>query len=596
MKPIQFNPSFSFHKSPLGALNMKEEATLRLIISKEYHFDWMNLLVTNDQRDILYRLPMEPCEEQVNQLIYVGRLSLSQEGHYWYYYEVHDVYGTHYLIPDGGFDAILSDALSSYWFLGVYDGASIPPKWPLGKIMYQIMVDRFHKGRDIPCKVGSIVHDHWNETPLADKNIGRDFFGGNLDGIIKKLDYLQSLSVGILYLNPIFEAASNHKYDTGDFLKIDSMFGTENDVHRLIEEASVRGISIIWDGVFNHTGDDSLYFNRYHHYPTIGAYESVDSLYYSWYYFSDYPTVYESWWGFQNLPRVRQDHPSYLKFITGPKGVLSQWTTFGFRGIRLDVVDELQTPFVEHIQNTLKSIDSEQFIIGEVWEEASTKCAYGARRSYFNGHELDSVMNYPLRDAILNLLETSDGTQLRNTMRLLISQYPKRVLDRLMNILGTHDTERLYTMVSLMNKDEALPLLKIATLLQYTLPGIPCMYYGDEIGLEGMKDPFCRGTFRWERVGNQINQWYKDLGKLRNNPIFQEGIYREKFFYNGKIGFSRTWMNETILVLINMSEDALAYSMPRDRGTLIEWFTKEKIGEELVLGQYEFAVIKYNNQ
>lgn len=595
MKPIQFNPSYSFHKSPLGALKIKEEANLTLKISREYRFDWINFIITHDDHLLLQRIDVKKVHEDVNFLHYQCGFSISKVGHYWYYFEVHDVYGTHYLIPNLDFDAVLSDEIKSRWFIGIYDAASLPPQWPLGKIIYQIMIDRFFKGRVISLKAGAIVHEDWNETPLSNKKIGRDFFGGNIDGIIQKLDYLKSLSIGALYLNPFFEAASNHKYDTGDFMKVDSMFGTEEELRHLVKEANNRGISIIWDGVFNHTGDDSLYFNRYHHYPTLGAYESKDSPYYSWYYFKDYPTVYESWWGFQNLPRLRQNHPEYRKLITGDAGVLSKWTSFGLKGIRLDVVDELEDEFVEAIQRKLKSMDSEQFIIGEVWEDASTKCAYGKRRSYFNGYELDSVMNYPLRDAIFNLLQTKDTALLRNTMRLLITQYPKRVLDRLMNILGTHDTERLYTMVSMIEEKEALSLLKIASLLQYTLPGIPCVYYGDEIGLEGMKDPFCRATFKWERVENTINKWYQTLGELRHDSIFQEGIYQEEIFSKGALGYSRTWNHETLLVLINMGDAPLEYPVVTSHTSIVEWFTKREIHEKIILSKYEFAVVRYYN-
>jgi glycosidase len=584
MNLIRFNPSFAIHKTPLGANAVGEVVTFKLMVDSHYQFYQVRLLVIDDQNRPINRIVSEPMKT-IGTTTHQFQCALSQGGIYWYYFEVDDVYGTHFITSDEALDALLSDELNLKWHLGIYE-ATPAPKWPIGKIMYQIMVDRFAKGGEVPIKPGCLMHQDWNETPLNDRNIGRDFFGGTLQGIIKKLDYLQSLSVGIIYLNPIFEASSNHKYDTADFMKIDPMFGSEEDLKTLIQEAKKRSIELIIDGVFNHTGADSIYFNRYQNYPTLGAYQSKESPYYHWYRFIHHPNQYHSWWGFKNLPSVDQSNEDYLEFITGDGGVLNHWMRLGLRGIRLDVVDELSNELIHRIRTRLKAIDPESFIIGEVWEDASTKSAYGARRHYFNGHQLDSVMNYPLRTAILHFVKTGDAILLRNTMRLLVAQYPKSVLDRLMNIVGTHDTERLCTALNI-EPQEQFARYQLATLLQYTLPGIPCLYYGDDIGLAGAKDPFCRGTFRWERVGNTYHEWMKQLGTIRKEAVFAEGEYQEVDAPVGVFIFVRKGEDQT-MIIINASHHPYTHSIENG----FELLSNISVTHSITIAPLRGAVIK----
>ena len=277
------------------------------------------------------------------------------------------------------------------------------------------------------------------------KVLNNDFFGGNIRGILEKLDYLQSLHVTVLYLNPIFRSFSNHRYDTGNFMEIDPTFGTEEEFARLVEECRKRGIRIMLDGVFNHTGDDSLYFNKYGRYPGVGAYQSKDSKYYAWYNFIHYPEKYSAWWGIDNLPAVNEECPSYADYITGENGVIRYWLKYSLGGFRLDVADELPDEFIEKIRQAVKAADPEAVVLGEVWEDASNKIAYSKRRKYFWGKELDSVMNYPLKDAIIQFILSGDTSLFRQTVAMLRDNYPKSVLDSLMNILGTHDTARILT-------------------------------------------------------------------------------------------------------------------------------------------------------
>ena len=326
------------------------------------------------------------------------------------------------------------------------------------------------------------------------------------------------------------------------------------------------------DGVFNHTGDDSRYFNRYGRYPEIGAYQSKDSPYADWYSFYEFPEGYESWWGIATLPAVNENSESYQNFILGKNGVLKNWIKHGIMGWRLDVADEIPDFFLSLLRTSVKEENSDAVIIGEVWEDASNKIAYSVRRKYLQGNELDSVMNYPLKDAIINFMQTCNTTMLRETIFRLIDNYPKQTLDSLMNILGTHDTPRILTVlgnqvcetkeqmeVARLNdeaKKSAKAKLKMAALLQFTLPGVPCIYYGDEIGMEGDRDPFCRKCYDWENADEDLHTYYRNLGKIRQNDlkgVFSEGVYREIYADAACLVFERKTNSNYVYIFVNCS-------------------------------------------
>lgn len=457
------------------------------------------------------------------------------------------------------------------------------PNWFKGGILYQIFPDRFCKTgtmSDIDCRVR---RSDWGGMPSyrPDSNgkvLNNDFFGGTLKGIQSKLPYLSSLHVTAIYLNPIFQAASNHRYDTSDYLKIDPYLGTEKDLAELTGEAEKYGIRVILDGVFNHTGDNSVYFNKYGKFSSSGAYQSKDSPYYSWYTFQQYPDKYSCWWGIDILPELNENSESYQNFIFGEDGVLRHWLRHGIRGYRLDVADELPDFFLKKLRRTVKKCNPDAIIIGEVWEDASNKIAYSTRREYLQGEELDSVMNYPLKDSIIHFMKTENARDLAETVRTLQDHYPKETLDCLMNILGTHDTARILTVLGGKNcytKDEmaspemqltesekraAIEKLKTAALLQYTLPGIPCIYYGDENGAEGYIDPFCRKCFDWDHMNGELIAYYRELGKLREEyrELFAKGIFKEIYVRNGCFVFKR--MNEetkqVAYIIVNHSAES----------------------------------------
>ncbi len=452
--------------------------------------------------------------------------------------------------------------------------------WMHGGIMYHIFVDRFKSSGKCKPKKSAVMNGDWyNGIPQFADVPGGDvennmFFGGDLYGIIEKLDYIESLGVTCLYLSPIFDAYSNHKYDTGDYMTVDSMFGGEKALDKLIKEAKKRGIHIIFDGVFNHTGADSIYFNKEGNYNSVGAYQSEKSPYYEWYNFRKFPNDYECWWDVKILPRVDSNNPSYKNFILGDGGVVEKWMKKGIDGFRLDVADELSDDFLRTLNSKVKSINPEGIVYGEVWEDASNKIAYDKRKKYFLGGELDSVMNYPFREAIIDYIKYGNYKRFYSTCKMLSSHYPKHNADLLMNLLGTHDTERILTVLGAssvdgytnaelstkkMTKEEykrAKMLLKLAYAIVATVPGVPCIYYGDEAGVEGYRDPFNRLPFPWGKEDTEILDFYRKIGQIRKNEaVFKDGLFKLITCTAHLIAFARYKDGEFTVTIVNRGEN-----------------------------------------
>lgn len=460
----------------------------------------------------------------------------------------------------------------------VYSDKTNCPLWFPDSIVYQIFVDRFFNGSPddevLNPKRNCLLHSHWSNDPLYIKNeeghvIRWDFFGGNLIGVRKKLDYLKRLGISTIYFNPIFKAVSNHKYDTGDYHQIDEMFGDNKIFAELVKEAEELGISIILDGVFSHTGSDSIYFNRYGNYDSIGAYQSKDSPYYSWYRFDEHPDDYESWWGVSDLPNVNELEKSYQDFIIyNEDSVLNYWMDMGIKGWRLDVVDELPAQFLKNFKSQLRNKDNESILIGEVWEDVSNKCSYDKRREYFLGEELDSATNYPFRKTLIDFITGQiDSECVHKRLMTLAENYPKFNFYSALNLLGTHDVPRILTELGrdIKEKPLAVKRLKLLSLWQMTFPGVPCIYYGDEAGLEGETDPDNRRTYPWGNENQELLNWYHEVIKLRNEyDIFKTGewhsFYLNKDIYgykrsinDNKDVFAQERQNNTAVVLLNRS-------------------------------------------
>ena len=470
--------------------------------------------------------------------------------------------------------------------LTVYDGGEVVPEWFGEGTTYQIFPDRFRRTR-VPDPQGMVggrwVHTAWQEEPefRPDKNgeiRNRDFFGGDLKGVMEKLDYLQGLGVETLYFCPIFEAAENHRYGTADYSNIDPMLGTEEDFTQLCAMAHQRGMRVMLDGVFNHTGYVSRYFNGDGFYPTPGACQSEGSPYRSWFNFIHWPDQYESWWGIYSLPAVNEHDPSYRNFIFGGEdSVVRRWLRAGADGWRLDVADELPDDFVRGIHEAARAEKPDAVIIGEVWEDGSTKVAYGVRRRHIMGRHCDGLMNYPFRNAVLSYLKGGDAADFVNAMETLRENYPRFAYYSAMNSLGTHDTARILTLLGAeegcehqskewrsnyrLGPDQrrrAKELLKLGAALMFAFPGSPTVYYGDEAGMEGFEDPFNRRTFPWGREDSELMGWFSRLGHLRKqSQALRQGDIHYRVGKGPVLAFTRTHGEETILAVFNTgSEEA----------------------------------------
>jgi 4-alpha-glucanotransferase len=535
---------------------------------------------------------------------YVCQITVPQAGCLlWYYFIVKTKEKTYYYGNNtaqlGGWGQQYEQEPPSYQ-ITVYDRDAVTPEWMKHAVVYQIFPDRFNRG-NVPLsqfngKSNALLHGNWHDLPryIKDPAAGDilyfDFFGGTLQGIREKLDYFADMGITCLYLNPVFESRSNHHYDTGNYKKIDSFLGTEEDFINLCKEAKEHGIRIILDGVFSHTGDDSIYFNRKGNYPGTGAYQSKESPYYSWYQFKKFPEEYSCWWGDKSLPEVDETDSGYQDFVIRDKdSVLKHWLQAGISGWRLDVADELPDEFLTAFYSELKQSDPEAALIGEVWEDASNKISYSKQRAYLCGGKLDSVMNYVLRRLMLDfLLGRADAGHINTLYMQQMENYPKENLYSMLNLTGSHDVERILSVLegkkpedirlqegkdlgeTALSAEKEKPGVTIGEqrlLLfwawQMTLPGMPCIYYGDEAGLRGGKDPDNRRPYPWGRENKILQTYCREFVQLRKKfdalrtgrmiPIYAEGdvyIYARSI-EGGKDVFGKPAEDGLFFVMLN---------------------------------------------
>lgn len=523
---IRFDENSEECKTPFGAVQAGAKICFTVFAKDGVFVNRINVIIADDDGESLVVSPLTYIDKQDGVSRFCGNIRIDKPGLYWYRFEIDTELGIFFKRKGESED----------YQLTVFSKTYRTPATFKGGIIYHIFVDRFCKGDD-PDTEPHGVSKEWHEPlTLVDPDgvyRANDFYGGNLQGVIDKLDYLASLKVSVIYLSPIFRSPSNHRYDTGDYLSIDPLLGTESKFAELIEKAAQKGISVMLDGVFNHTGADSLYFNKFGHYDSVGAYQSKDSKYYDWYRFYDWPDGYDSWWGVTVCPTVNKDAEGWRKLILHKGGVIKKWSAMGVRGWRLDVVDELPEKTVRDIRRAVKSVDKDITVIGEVWEDASNKISYGKRRHYLLGSELDGVMNYPFKEAILAYARGGAAVSFCDAVKEICNHYPKRSLDCCMTLIGTHDTVRALNALadfdaSFLTKeersrirldgavlDEAKSRLRLAATLQFMLPGIPSVYYGDEIGMQGYEDPLNRMPMAWDDADEDTLAFYRRLAKVR---------------------------------------------------------------------------------
>ncbi len=566
------------NKIPFGAIKINQGVRIAVNTNEAYNLLNIKWIILKDEVKVG---EVELLQE--SKKYYKGEFNqFNETGLYFYYFEVDiDIdgnkkkvfYGKN--VEDGSCREYNYENINKYQ-ITVHEEFETP-KWYKEGIMYNIFVDRFNNGnrnkKPSNPKDNSFIYGSWYDTPMYIKDsnndiIRWDFHGGNLKGIIDKLSYLKKIGVTIIYLSPIFESSSNHKYNTGDYKKIDPMFGDEEILKELIEKAEKKGISIILDGVFSHTGADSKYFNKFGKYDEIGAYQSKDSKYSSWYSFNNFPNDYKCWWGVKDLPNVNELDKSYMDYIIYDKdSVINKWTSMGIKGWRLDVADELPTYFIKEIRKELKKNDDEAILIGEVWEDASNKVSYSERRSYLNGDQLDSAMGYPFRENIIDFLKGNiNSKELKNKFMTIKENYPKESFKSNLNLISSHDVTRINTEL---NEDK--DLVKLAVAIQMTFEGVPYIYYGDEAGLCGGTDPDNRRTYPWKREDEDMMEFYKESISTRNR--YEVLINGDTEFIDTKeddvFGYIRFNENlEKILILINRSQYDKNISINIDENTL----------------------------
>ena len=600
------------YKTPFGTLTPNQTCTMTMYVPSSVQATMVSCIITRDGGSHAMDADLPFKEKQGPYDVFQGSFNLYEVGLFFYYFYVSHNSGGFRLFKQG--DQTNMEA-GDLWQLSCVPDNFNTPDWAKGAVIYQLFPDRFNKAGtvDLTGKLEPYtVHKYWHEEvqwqPTPEGIVlNNDFYGGNFKGITAEMDYIASLGTTILYLNPISKSFSSHRYDTGDYKVPDPMLGTLEDFREMVDAAHKHGIKVILDGVYSHTGSDSLYFNKNGTFPGVGAYQSEESPFHSWYTFYQWPNSYHSWWNFDTLPTVNKMDPEFIKFIiTGEDSVIAHWLKQGVDGFRLDVADELPDEFLKLLYDRVKELKPDALVLGEVWEDASNKRAYGQRRTYFTNAELDSVMNYPYRTAILNFMRGFDsGVKFKETVMSIAENYPPQVVLCNMNHLGTHDTPRILTALvddfdgsreekakrhlSRNQREVAQERLLMASFLQYTLPGSPSLYYADEAGMEGYKDPFNRRPYPWGREDLELMEHFRRLGQLRKicEPIRLGDI---QFFQAGDkhLGYSRTYQGKTALIYANRSGDP--WEIPKGK-VLLGYNLQVVAPESLTLGPRGFCVV-----
>ncbi|HBT63833.1 MAG TPA: alpha-glycosidase [Ruminococcaceae bacterium] len=592
MRPT-FNSRDEQYRSPFGAQPQGQAVFFRICLPRNLMCSSCRLLVEEN-------IPMGETTVTSNGMFWAGMEGNDDEwwdchftpqrpAVYFYWFEMETQLGVMSLSRDpDGKASIVTTGKVNRWQLTCYRPNLQTPDWLAGGIMYQIFPDRFARsgqGKDnIPND--RILRSDWGGQPhwQPDENgviQNNDYFCGDLKGIEQRLDHLASLGVTCIYLNPIFEAHSNHRYNTADYMQIDPLLGTEEDFRSLVDAARQVGIGVILDGVFSHTGSDSLYFNQNGRYDSPGAWQTRESPYFSWYHFEHWPNHYKAWWGVSTLPEVDETDLGFIRFITGKDGIVGSRIHHGAAGWRLDVADELPDEFLDVLYSAVKAENPEAVVLGEVWEDASNKTSHGGLRRYLLGGQLDSVMNYPFRDAIIQYLRGGEASEFMGHIMDIVENYPPAVTRLLMNHIGTHDTERALTalagqpagsrdrvwqskqQLSEQERQRGLSLMRLASALQYTLPGVPCVFYGDEAGMEGYRDPFNRGCYPWGKEDADLVGWYRRLGKLRAAcPALKDGMFITVYGNQNIACYERSAEGSKLLCAVNAGDQDSRIALP----------------------------------
>ena len=568
------NSREALYRTPSGAQPCGTEITLRLRVEEERQPDkvllrawygeehFYDMLPSEDDArlyEVCVALPKTPC-------LFWYDFHVWSAGHFFWYGNAEDGLG--------GEGAPVWGSARSFQ-VTVYDPAFRAPEWTRGAVFYQIFPDRFRTDAGARSRAGKRDMLAW-DTPVpyrADPETGDfqalDFYGGSLRGIAEKLPYLESLGVTALYLNPCFEATSNHRYDTVDWKRIDPLLGDEADFSALCAEAEKRGIRILLDGVFSHAGAKNPDF--------LAARRSRDAKRFDWFLFNTWPDDYKCWWGFRNVPELNKNASGVREyFLSDSDSVTRRWLKAGSSGWRLDVADELPMDYLRQLRENVRAQRKDAFILGEVWEDASNKISYGQMRCYCLGDTLDGVMNYPLREAALEFLTGRiPAGAFKRRMDSLYENYPAPFAQGLLNLLGSHDRARVLNVLAGADGEE-MPrpqrgklrltarqretgkrLLQMMLWLICFMPGMPCVYYGDEAGMEGATDPYNRAPFPWGHEDAQLQQFFaKTLKRYRASAALAGGALEIEAPDDDALCVRRTLDGKSETLLLNRTSHA----------------------------------------
>ncbi|WP_375088210.1 glycoside hydrolase family 13 protein [Peribacillus sp. RS7] len=455
------------------------------------------------------------------------------------------------------------------------------PEWVKDTIWYQIFPERFANGN--PDNDPEGVKPWGSEDPAVD-----NFFGGDFEGIIEHLDYLEKLGINGIYFTPIFHAHSNHKYDTIDYRKIDPQFGTKETLKTLINECHKRNIRVMLDAVFNHSG---YYFPPFQDLLEKGE----DSKYKDWFHPHSFPLKggerpnYETFGFFESMPKLNTANPEVKEYLLE---VSAYWIKeFDIDAWRLDVANEVDQPFWREFRTTVKSIKPDLYILGEIWHDSMP---------WLRGDQFDAVMNYPFTNQVFRLVasQTINAREFTEEMTAIYHSYPTNVFDVTFNLLGSHDTPRIFT-----DCGEDLDRAKLIHAILLTFNGSPCIYYGDEIGLTGGMDPGCRKCMVWEeeKQNTELFNEIKALIHLRKEERLLANDGEFKFLNtNGNeniVAYQKYNGERSVVILINPTDVQQSFTLPIDlKGrTLTDLRTKETTQEcQFELGGYQYKILAFN--
>lgn len=641
MNNIQEN-QISIAKSNKGAVELGEKCIISLRISNDLGFvENAKVIMYKKGNSIPKEFNMEYEKTEGNFSFFNAIIIFDEVGVYNYAISLNLEYKNVWIKKDPeSLIPCVTTKQFPFWRINACEKDFKTPEWAKSGIIYHILVDRYIRDCNVPIvpnlphTVDRILHNDWNELPnwLPDENgevKNNDFFAGNLKGIQSRLKYLNSLGVTIIYLSPVCESQSNHRYDTGDYEKVDPYLGSNEDLKNLCESAHKLGIKVILDAVFNHTGNYSRYFNSDGRYDSIGASIGPESPYYDWY--KKWQGSFLYWWDFKNLPVIEADNEEWQKFLFSVGGVIDKWFELGIDGLRLDVADELPDYFLKKIRDTVLRNKKDAFIIGEVWENAATKEKDGNTRNYLLGHSLDTVMNYPWTDAILRYVRFGDTQKLQSVVMEILNDYPRDSIFSVMNALSTHDITRAITTLGGngieqnrewiwdvpdlgdvgknrqwqfdngklegKNYKEAKKKFKIATIIQYFLPGNVSIFYGDEVGLYGYKDPFNRKTYPWNHRDKELLRFFRSLGKIRTKYHFLKDADFEFIRLDEEIlVFERKGNENSMYIIVNRSKNTHKIEVPNIKHKEQIIFSINYNSENNEIGSYGAIIVLVNKE